>query len=215
MKYKTVFIIGPDGVGKTTQIKLLIKDLKSRGIIYEYRWLRFNHFVSLPLLALARLMGLSEKIKFSNGTEIGYHYFYRSNLISTLYIFTLSVDVVISVFTKYYIPVKILKKNIIYDRFLFDTLIDLMISTGKHKLYKSRIGDLFSKLVPVDGVTILLIGNEDELRKRRDDVKHDKCLSLKIKLYKEISEKYEISTIKTNGSEQQVHQEIKKSLMDI
>ena len=70
---------------KSTQVNLLINYLKKKGVNSEYRWLRFHHFLSLPLLALARLLGLSEVKVLNNGEKIGYHYFYKSNLISTLY----------------------------------------------------------------------------------------------------------------------------------
>ena len=124
------------------------------------------------------------------------------------------VDVAISIFTKYYIPVKFLKKKIVYDRFLYDTLIDLMISTGNHNLYNSMVGDFFLKLIPNNGLTIMLISNEDELRKRRDDVEQDKCLKLKIKLYKKIAKEFNILTLNAALPKYEVYHNIIKTLIN-
>ena len=195
MENKLICIIGPDGTGKSTQVNLLINSLNKKGIKYEYQWLRFHHFLSLPVLALARLLGLSEVKTLENGEKVGYHYFYKSKIISFFYSLTLLFDTFIFTVIKVYIPIYLLKKNIIYDRFIYDTLIDLMISTGNCDAYKTIFGSSFIKLVPKKSRVIMLIANENNLRDRREDVNHDKTLRLKIKLYNRLSRLYDITVI--------------------
>lgn len=154
-----ICISGPDGTGKSTQVELLIDSLKEVGYHYEYRWLRFHHLLSLPLLAFARLIGLSEVKTLDSGEKIGYHYFYKSKIISFLYSILLLSDTAIYTTTKVYIPIYLFRKKIIYDRFIYDTLVDLMVSTGNYDIYKSNIGNLFLKLIPENTSAVMLIAN--------------------------------------------------------
>lgn len=190
-----ICIIGPDGTGKTTQANLLIDSFKKKGTDYEYKWLRFYHFFSLPLLGFARLIGLSEVKTLENGEKIGYHYFYKSKLVSKIYYLFLFLDTYFLIFFKIYLPTKLFNNKLICDRFIYDTIVDLMISTGNYNAYKSNIGKLFLKLIPKNTNTVLLITDEKTLRNRRDDLFHDENLKLKIKLYKQLSEIYNIPVI--------------------
>lgn len=211
MKNKLISISGPDGTGKSTQIALLIEYFKGKGINYEYMWLRFNHFFSLPLLLIARIMGLSETITLKSGNKLGYHYFYKSKTISSLYVFLLLLDTMINTFFKVYIPVFIFKRNIIYDRFIYDTMVDLMVSTGTY-IGESFSGKLFLSLIPRSSISILLITDVETLRQRRDDVMYDKALEQKIDRYHKLSEKFNIPVVDANQPVENVHKEILKKI---
>ena len=49
LKGSLICIIGPDGVGKTTQARLLQKALEKQGIFMNYVWIRWNHRASSPV----------------------------------------------------------------------------------------------------------------------------------------------------------------------
>ncbi len=205
---KLICIIGPDGTGKSTQVNLLIYSLREKGINYEYRWLRFHHLFSLPILVLARLMGLSEVKTLENGDKIGYHYFYKSKIISQLYSLLLFLDTVIFTIVKVYIPLKVLNKNIVCDRFIYDTLIDLMVSTRNFDLYRSTTGKRFLSVLPKNSGSLMLIADENTLRDRREDIKYDMNLNLKINLYKKLAQKYKIPVINSNLPVNEVNMQI-------
>lgn len=190
-----ICISGPDGTGKSTQVGLLIDSLKSKGINVEYRWLRFHHLFSLPILGLARFLGYSEVVTLKNGDRMGYHYFYKSKLISLIYTYSMLFDSLIFSFIKLYIPIYIFRKKLVCDRYIHDTLVDLMISTGNHEFYDSYTGKIFLKLIPSDSQIIILITDEKILKKRREDINHDKNIGLKINLYEKLIENLQISTI--------------------
>jgi len=204
MKSRLICIIGPDGTGKSTQVNILVDRLKKEGIKYEYKWLRFHHFFSLPLLAIARLLGLSEVKTLESGRKIGYHYFYKSRVISSFYPIFLFIDSLIFTTFKLYIPIKVFNRNIVCDRFIYDTIVDLMVSTRNYKIYKSRIGELFLSLIPRDSITLMLIADEETLKNRRDDVMYDKNLNLKIIFYKKIAQEFDIPMIDANLSIEKV-----------
>ncbi len=207
MNYKLICISGPDGVGKSTQAELLIENLINSGLNAEYRWMRFNHFLSLPILALGRLFGLSEITSF-NGHKIGYHHFERSHFLSTLYSISLLLDTLISTIWKVYFPIKFQGRYIVCDRFIYDTIVDLMISTSEQSIYKERLGKIFLKLIPEDSKFLMLITDEESLRKRRDDVKYDKNLALKIALYYQLAEYFNIPIIDGNLTVKEINTKI-------
>lgn len=205
-----IYICGPDGAGKSTQAILLIENLKQRGMIFEYRWLRFHHFFSLPLLFIARLMGLSSVKTLKTGEKIGCHYFYKSNTISKLYPILLFLDTLLFTTIKLYIPKILFKKNILCDRFIYDTIVDVMISTGKDQFQHVKIMKLFLSLIPKDSKTILLVTNEEILKNRRNDIKFDRTIGLKIELYRKIASEFNIPLIDVNLS----IEEVQKLIMD-
>ena len=205
MPEKLICIIGPDGVGKTSQITTLISELNNGIDKYEYRWLRFHHLISLPLLAYARLIGCSDVQILENGKKIGYHYFSRSVILSKLYPLTLLIDTIIFTTIKLYVPLFLQNKKIICDRFTYDTIVDLMLSLESQTILDSKIVNLFTQLIPNKSQVILLLGDAQNLRSRRDDVKHDKSIERKIEYYNKISQKFHLTVLDANGTFKEVH----------
>ena len=182
MKGKLICIIGPDGTGKTTQANLLVKYLRQQGIDCEYKWLRFHHFFSLPVLAVARLMGLSRVETLESGEMIGYHDFCKSKLISTIYSYALLIDTFVFTTLKVIILMKYFGKTIICDRFIYDTLVDLIISTQNSSLLNSNIAKHYVAIIPENCLTMALSSDEKTLRKRRENIKFDKVLLQKFSI---------------------------------
>lgn len=205
---KLISISGPDGTGKSTQVTLLIDSLDKAGYNYEYRWMRFHHLFSFPVLALARFLGLSEILTLDNGQKIGYHYFYKSKFISGLYKATMLIDTLIFTIFKVYIPIHILNRRLVCDRFIYDTIIDLMISTGDHQIYQSRTGNFLKALIPKQADTLILLADEKYLIDRREDLVYDKTLGQKISYYTVVSDNLGIPIIDTSMSIEEVHIEI-------
>lgn len=211
MEKSLICVIGPDGTGKTTQIELLINYFEKNGFYYKYQWLRFYHFFSLPLLLFARFYGLSEVKILDDGEKIGYHYFHRSKLISYIYPIFLFADTFLLIFFKIYLPL-LFGKKIICDRFIYDTIVDLMVSTSNYELYKSRVGKLFLMLIPRNKKIFLLISNETTLKTRREDIKKDRNIGLKIELYEKLANEFNLKTIDTQESINLVHEQLIRGL---
>jgi len=208
MAGKLICIIGPDGTGKTTQANLLVEHLRNQGVNCDYEWLRIHHFFSLPVLACARLMGLSSVETLESGRRIGYHHFERSKTISFLYLVFLWLDTLMFTGLKAHIPVKIFNKQIVCDRFVYDTLVDLSLSTNNEQIFSNVVGKCFMSLVPSNTTALMLIAKEEVLMSRRDDIYHDKLIKRKIATYRKIAVQYGIPTIDSN-------QDIKKVQIDI
>ena len=206
---RLICIVGPDGTGKTTQAEMLIEYLSKKGLNYEYRWMRFHHFISLPVLGLARILGLTEVQTLPDGKKIGYHHFYKSKLISVVYPLTLYLDTLLAMVFKLYTPMKIQKKRIVCDRFIYDTLVDLAIDLDNPEVINSRIAKRFLRLVPRDCLTVLLLAPYEKIKERREDLKFDKSLEKRIEIYKELSKRFpQIRLIDASLDIENVHRQI-------
>jgi energy-coupling factor transporter ATP-binding protein EcfA2 len=174
---RLICIVGPDGAGKSTQAELLIERLTDQGVDCEYRWFRFSHLLSLPVLAIARILGFSEMEELESGRAIGYHHFERSSVLSWLYPIVLLLDMIFAHISAIGIPRWFSNRTIVCDRFVHDTLVGVMISTHRWSFLDSLVGRLFLRLIPADAAVIVINGDEEILRSRRDDVREDETLS--------------------------------------
>jgi len=208
-KASLIFIIGPDGVGKTTHARLLERELRSRGIRSKYVWMRWNHKLSLPLLGLARLLKLSKVEQLQTGKKVVYHYFDRVRPIAVTYQYVLFIDTLVSIMFKIYTKLR-KSKFVICDRSPYDTLIDLMISTRNPKLLGSFIAKLFLLLVG-DAISVMLVvAHPDILKSRREDVHEDRDLDLKIKLYNSLLSNFRVLVLNAEEPIDKVHSNLMK-----
>jgi thymidylate kinase len=192
-----ICIIGVDGTGKTTHANMLVNFFKKNGIPCRYVWFRFFHFLSLPLLAYCRLFGLTI-YEANNGEKIGRHEFYKSKTISILYPYVLFIDMLPAYLFKIILPLN-LGSVIICDRFIFDTLVDLMINLNNFSINKTIIGRLYLMLVPKNTKVVLLDLNESIIRKRRTDLARDQSLEARRIAYHQLAKDLNVPTIVNDG----------------
>ncbi|MGI6078572.1 MAG: hypothetical protein ACOYCB_10520 [Fastidiosipilaceae bacterium] len=214
MKGKLICIIGPDGTGKTTQANLLVDYLRQQGTDCGYKWLRFHHFFSLPVLAVARLMGLSRVETLESGKKIGYHEFHRSRLFSTVYPYVLFIDTLLFMTLKVTIPIKLFGKTIVCDRFIYDTLVDLMISTKNSDILYSGVARRYVAIIPKNCLVMAFSGDEETLRSRREDIQYDKVLPQKIHYYDLICDAFSIPTIDASLPIRTVEQSVRNYVLE-
>jgi len=210
LKGSLICIIGPDGVGKTTQARLLQKALEKQGIFMNYVWIRWNHRASLPLLGLARLLRFSKAERLRSGKRVVYHYFDKAKPIAVIYGYTFLVDTAIAILFK--IRTKLcIGQSLISDRSVYDALVDLAVSTRNPKLLDSFVGRVFLSFA--SGTNIVLLANSSVLRSRRGDVRDDRDLEQKISFYNLISSRCGLAVIDTQASIAEVHSAIMLAVM--
>ncbi len=104
--------------------------------------------------------------------------------------------------------------TVVSDRFVYDTLVDIMIDTGDYKIYKKLIGRLFLSLEPKNARIILLDLDESLIKERRPEMVYDTSLSKRRELYHEIAREFKIPIIYNNREIDEVQEEIYSVLME-
>ena len=190
------YITGPDGSGKTTYGKLIEQHYKRLNYKVKKIWIRSPKILSKPLMAYCRVVGLT-KYRYINGIRYGGHGFYRSRFVSWIFPVLQLIDFKI----KWYFVKKTIENEfdyIIFDRFVFDTLADLMVDTERYDLHKIKIGKIFLNQLPDNTKTVVLLADEHTIRQRKEDTRYDHLLGKKLKVYKILARDLDLKIIDNN-----------------
>ena len=187
-----IIISGPDGVGKSTISKHLILEFKENGHEIFPIWLRFNHYLSKIVNFYGRLTGRSYYEKYSWG-EIGYHDY--KGVLGLLYIYSSYIDQLIfnNLLKRLYVRKD---KTYVIDRFLIDTVVDLIVDTDKEKIILDLFCDLIMKEIKTSNIFILKCDKEI-VYQRRTDILDDKNYEKKIEAFKKVALYFNIQVIDT------------------
>lgn len=208
-----ICLLGVDGVGKTLHARELKESLSQSGLRTKYVWLRFVHITTLFLLGYCRVAGLTI-YQDINGISVGKHCFYKSKLVTYIYPRLLYIDLLPAYLSKIIIP-RLMGWTIICDRFVFDTIIDLMIDLNDDHFYETSIGKKYLHLVPRDAKLILLDLDLELIYKRRPELAVDTLLARRQELYRELAQKYGIPIINNAQSVSSVQKDILRALGDM
>ena len=138
-----IIISGIDGSGKSTIINETKKALEDKGKNVGYIWLRFNHYLTKGMHAIARVLRLSVKVHNEMG-DVWQHRLYKSQIFCSLYILTTYLDTWVSRL-KYDKMVKG-KDVVICDRWITDILVDLATKTHRKDFLDSKWPKRFMKI---------------------------------------------------------------------
>lgn len=194
-----ICVMGIDGVGKTTHVNLILEHLREKGIKCQYKWLRFHHLFSLPLLAFCRIAGYTRLSTLGDSQKCSYHEFYKSKFISAIYPWVLFFDIFVFTTIKVYIPM-FFGISIVCDRFVYDTLIDTAVATKDHEIYKKSAGKLFLKLIPKNGKFVMIFLEKSMIFLRRPELKDDLTFDERYDLYQKFANLFALDIFDNNGT---------------
>lgn len=194
---KMIYCCGADGSGKSTYLREIELDLNKRGFKTCSLWIRSPKILSKPLMLYCHLIGLT-KYRYIDGFKFGNHSFEKSLLVRSLFPVLQLID--------FKLKWALLKRKgvnanyILMDRFVVDTLIDLMVSTKRFDLFRSWIGKSFFKMLPSDALMLCFDANAVLIRSRKADTQYDVNLDLKLNLYRKICDHLNIVSIVNSQS---------------
>lgn len=199
-KYGIIYIYGPDGSGKSTICKEIVKHLNQKGIEVTYKWMRFNHFLSKIVNAVGRVIGLASYTTYPDGTRIGYHNYDKSQFLSTIYCISTLFDTVIALILKLWLPSWMQKKVIVVDRFIFDIMVDLAVDTNNANIHTNWQGKFLKRLILQNMIPIYISVDKETILRRRPDTRWDDNFDVRLATYNKIYENYGIGyRINNNG----------------
>lgn len=196
---KIIYIMGIDGSGKTTVSEHLAEQLRARGYTVNVLWLRFNHVISKPLLGFCRVLGLT-RYECHGDIKVGYHDFYRSRIVSWLFVFFQYLDAVRVKYLKVLPNIKADKNVLILDRYVHDILIDVMVDTRMEKLDKGKMGRAFKALIPEGALLVLVDRDLDKVLEVRPEGQVDENFEHRYQFYKKLALDPNIHTVKNDAS---------------
>ncbi|WP_336361988.1 nucleoside/nucleotide kinase family protein [Halalkalicoccus salilacus] len=201
--------IGCDGVGTTTHAEYATELFESHGLTVHNEWMRYEHYFSLPVLALGRLLRKTEVYGDPDNYQVPVHQFQNSRLLENLYKYTLLKDQKRMVSRKF----KSTPNDtdaLISDRFILDGLVDLAVSLKDVSLLDSHIGQEFWELVPSQAVLIGLDCDADTIASRRPDVAPDPWLELRVEAYRKVFEDNSINVVDTSQPIDEAKREVER-----
>lgn len=125
-----VCFIGIDGSGKTTLCKMLVNELRSRGIHSRYVYGRFLPKMMAPVFKIISTLVFDEE-RSQNHRDMrltNKRHLLRNPIISKIFIFGVLFDQILQMLIKVYLPSVFRQEVIVCDRYFHDTvLIDIAI----------------------------------------------------------------------------------------
>lgn len=206
-KIFAVILCGLDGSGKSTQAKKLQEYFGKNSILCAYVWLRSPNRLSLPFIAILRILGISRSKQTMSGTKIGVTDLHNHKNLQIIWKKILFLDLK---FVSWYKINSLIKKGKIpiVDRFVIDTLVDLAIDT-RDKSVIEELTPQFTSLIPQNSKIIFLDIDPKTSYERNHQEELD-ILQQRRRLYLEISKHCAMCIMDAEKSIEEIHQQILK-----
>ncbi len=205
-----MYVCGADGTGKSTQAQLVLGHLKAEGIAVEHRWVRFPFFLSIPLLAYAKLRGWSW-YEQTGTVRHGYWDFRGSPVLRTLLPWTLLADAAIAALRRVYTPLW-RGRTIVCERFVLDMLVDLSVAIGNPAIHRTIPGRLFPRLIPRDSGVAVMDLDAATIRSRRADLQLDRRLEERLAMFRILAHDLSLPIIRSSASVDEVNRHLETTL---
>lgn len=194
---KCIVVSGIDGSGKSTLLQMLKEELESDGLRIGYIWLRFNHYLTKVMHAIARLMGLSVKVHNDMG-DVWQHRLYKSPFYCRVYIFATYIDCLVSRL-KYDMASRG-RDVMVVDRWIPDILVDLAVKTRLDNYIHCKWESRFLKIMPESAKVLLIDRNEETLLDCRLENRVDPEFRRRLEIYRLLCKSDSVTVIDNNGS---------------
>ena len=216
MKNRLITFSGADCCGKSTQIQLLKEYFDNNNIKYYSVWSRGGCTPGIEFLKslVRRGKKMSDEEKIADSVRI-----HKNPRKSRLLLMLSIID--ICLYYGIYIRLKLIKSNVICDRYMWDALIDFMIKYSTVDVEHGFTWKLFSKLCTKPDISFVFYVSPEEasLRGEKKHERNAENLEQRIfrnNLYTEkISRNKWMYSIDSKKTIEQIHNEIIEIMSDI
>src|SRR5213596_1618199 len=192
-------IVGPDGAGKTTIALDMVSRLLRRGIRTRISRMRSPRIVTLAVIGILRLARLAKTVRLGGHDDV--HIDLRGHpVLLHLYAWSITFDYFLGYFGKVTVPRRFLRRAIICDRFAWDTLVDLGLTSGLDEGFlEFPQGRILLDLAKKHG-GVLVIASPEELLRRRPILSLDPRLPRRLRLYAELAARFGLGTVDSGNT---------------
>ena len=187
-----ICFFGPDGSGKTTIAKALMKELKSKGFKVIVSWMRGTHTLAS---LLAKLLSQFNAFK---GSDNPYYGISIPNGMKRIWQLIEFVSVLPILFIRFMLP-RFLGYIIVAERYLPDFLVWVSLTTRDTGYLRSLEAKFMLTLSIKADVKIYMTASETELVRRRSGEVDHEFLRKQLKLYDNMAELIRAYKIDTTG----------------
>lgn len=205
-----ICVIGLDGSGKTSHLTLLSNALKRNGFRCKCFHLHGAVFrmLSLPMLSLCRKLGYRD--------EAGHPLVQSNKAIVSVWPWCFFMDFLIFFFGMTFPSFR--RRNVVwlFDRYIYDAVVDLMVATGDQTFHKRMASRLFLPIFPKPNVTVLLdVDAETALRRKIHQESHTlNYLKKRRSFYLKLGEELGLPIVSATKPFNEVHCSLVKAIRD-
>ena len=159
-----IAFFGPDGSGKSTQARLLLKHLRLHGYRARYAWIRGRHSFAFALAFLLTKLGYHRNIGYPSGTVKKVFDPQRLPGIRRLWAFIELVSVLPWILLRVQLPI-MLGYTIVADHYVVDTVVYLAYWLGE-AVFQSFSAKVLLSLIPRGSRLLFLNADTNTLSER-------------------------------------------------
>jgi thymidylate kinase len=213
---KNLLIVGLDGAGKTTHAYTLMKELGVRGIKTRYVYMRGygRVFITIPFLALSRLLGFTRVHALKNGKKVSEYLFFKNKAFCTLWPWLSLFDAMFYSFLVFNVGAFFFNQVVVSDRSVIDTLVDIAVDTQNQDAL-DRYGRFFLNLIPKKSFITFFDVEERIALGRKEDVISLSYLRMRRDLYRRLAGKSSWIMLNANVDFYSVHRKfLERTLLE-
>jgi len=192
-----ICFIGIDGSGKTTLAKRFLSIMDSKGVKAKYVWGAYDVVVLRPFILRHQKIPLREKGSSGQRGESGnLEMLLRTNAFRSVYKTLVFLEYSVEIFFKITLGL-ILGENIVCDRYIYDTVINLTVNLGyRMKDFKISLRS-FLRIGRRPDLTFFVDVPEETAYRRKKDIPSIDYLRKRRKLYSALA--VELNAVRLSG----------------
>ncbi len=207
---------GMDGGGKTTHARRLVDFLESQGIRSSYVWNRFEPLVFRPVIKMGKAIFLRNKDMFKDYVEYlnAKKSLFRNRILHSLFENAVLFECLLHALIKVKLPL-ILGKNIVCDRYVYDTVVGLAVDLDYSTERVKSIVQWLQRLLPKPDLVFLIDLPEDIAYRRKEDTPAIDFLKYQRQLYLDVAKEYKMAILDGLRDIADLEEEIKQRVKGI
>jgi len=176
-----VHFFGPDGAGKSTQVDILVRNAKAKGIRVKKCWVRSPHTIAFILWKVFVKIGFYRAISNPLGALFKFPAVDRCTALKLLWSFVEFFGVLpIVIRTRILL---LMGYKLIAERYILDTITTIAYFVNDINFLRSRIARLLLYFIPSNTVFIFLNSDYETIFRRRVNSLSDKNVNSQGRAY--------------------------------